>query len=111
MMNIIIIMYTYVNDLIDHFILCQALADPRKSQELMEFTKEIVRGETAPLMREHNAVIQMQAEKLAALNAELERLQKEHIETINAHAKEIKNIHAMHIQELQGLRTPEAGPG
>ena len=94
--------YTYVNELIDRLILYHALAEK-------EFIKDIVRGETASLMREHhNHVIQMQAERIITLNVELDRLQTERIENINAHAKEMENIHAMHMKEIQDLHQMHA---
>ena len=93
--------YTYVNELIDRLILYYALAEK-------EFIKDIVRGETASLTREHNHVIQIQAERIVALKSELDRLQKERIETINAHAKEMENIHAMHMKEIKDLHEMHA---
>lgn len=89
------------NDLLDCMSLRQALADPRRSQELMEFTKEIVHTETSSLLREHNDVIRMQQENIAFLNAELKRARAERMDAINAHAAEIQTLHGEYAQKLR----------
>ena len=93
----------YANDLLDYISLHQALADPRRSQELMEFTKEIVHTETSSLLREHNDVIRMQQENITFLHAELKRAQAERMYAINAHAAEIQTRHGEYTQKLKGL--------
>ena len=96
-------MCRYANYLLDYISLRQALADPRRSQELMEFTKEIVHTETSSLLREHNDVIRMQQENIAFLNAELKRAQTERMDAINAHAAEIQTLHSEYTQKLKSL--------
>ena len=99
---------TYTNHLIDKFALHQALADPKKSQELIEFVQDIVHNnnETSSslLMREHNDVIQMQRNDITALHSEIEKLQRERMENINAHAAEVQRLHGIHAAEVQRLR-------
>ena len=97
------LMCRYANDLLDYISLRQALADPRRSQELMEFTKEIVHTETSSLLREHNDVIRMQQENIAFLHAELKRAQAERMDAINAHAAEIQTLHGEYTHKLKGL--------
>jgi hypothetical protein len=92
-----------VCDVIDGVALCQALVDPRRSRELVEFTKDLVHSETSALMREHNDVIQMQQESIAFLGAELKRVQAERMDLINAHAIEVLGIHKQHVAEIQAL--------
>ena len=97
---------TYTNHLIDKFALHQALADPKKSQELIEFVQDIVHNnnETSSLlMREHNDVIQMQRNDITALHSEIEKLQRERMENINAHAAEVQRLHGIHAAEVQDL--------
>ena len=94
---------TYTNHLIDKFALHQALADPKKSQELTEFVQDIVHNETSLLMREHNDVIQMQRNDITALHSEIEKLQRERMENINAHAAEVQRLHGIHAAEVQRL--------
>ena len=93
----------FANDLLDYISLRQALADPRRSKELMEFTKKIVHTETSSLLREHNDVIRMQQENIAFLNAELKRAQAERMDAINTHAAEIQTLHSEYTQKLKGL--------
>ena len=93
------------NDFVDSIALHQALADPRKSQELREFTKDIVHAETGALMREHNDVIRMQQESIAWLGAELRRAQAERMDAINAHAKEVLDMHKQHAADIQALHS------
>ena len=47
----------------------------------------VVHDETASLMREHNAVIQMQDERIAVLKAEVDRLERERLERAQEHAE------------------------
>ncbi len=97
---------TYTNHLIDKFALHQALADPKKSQALTEFVQDIVHNnnETSSLlMREHNDVIQMQHNDITALHSEIEKLQRERMENINAHAAEVQRLHGIHAAEVQRL--------
>ena len=83
----------------------QALADPRTLQELREFTKDVVHAETAVLMREHNEVIRMQQESIASLGAELRRTQAERMDVINAHAREVLDMHKQHAADIQALHS------
>lgn len=41
-------------------------------------------------MREHNNVIQTQRDQIIFLNSEIEKVQRERMDIINAHASEIK---------------------
>jgi hypothetical protein len=92
----------YINHLIDDFAICQALADPRKSQALTEFGQEIVRREISSL---NNDVIQMQRDEIATLRSEICRLQRERMDTINDHAAEIKGLHGKYAQIINGLNS------
>jgi hypothetical protein len=80
--------------------LYQALADPRKSQELTKFTKDIVDNEPVSL---HNNVIQIQQDNIVSLKLELKRMQTEHMNAINAHTNEVLGIHRQHDAEIQAL--------
>jgi len=93
------ILNSYIND----FAINQALANPRKSQELTEFVQEIVHNETSSLMREHNDIIQTQHDRITSQNTEIERLQRERMDRINAHAAEVHGLHVTHAAEVQGL--------
>ena len=58
------VLRAYVNNLYDDFVIHQALANPRKSQELKEFVHDIFHSETSALMREHNDIIQTQRDQI-----------------------------------------------
>jgi len=94
---------TFIDSMTDKLSLYQALSNPKKSQALTEFVKDVVRDETTSLMREHNEVIQMQREENSLLNKELTRLQAERITLINSHAADLKGLHASHADELYRL--------
>ena len=98
----------YISFLIDDFAICQALADPRNSQELTEFVQDIVHNETSSLMREHNDVIEMQRDEINKIRSEIRRLQHERMENINAHATEVLALHGAHAVEIQGLHGAHA---
>ena len=87
--------------LTDNLAIHQALVDPKKSQELTDFVQSIVHTETSALMREHNDVIQMQRDEIAALHAEIRRLQCERMECINAHAAEVQALHGEYTLKLR----------
>ena len=91
--------------LTDYAAMQQALADPRKSVELTEFVQGIVHSETSSLLREHNEIIQTQRSEISFLNSQVDRLQRERMEIINAHAAEIMSLHSSHasaVQEIHG---------
>ena len=84
---------SYVNHLSEDFAIHQVLgllANPGKSQELKEFVHDIFHNETCSLMREHNDVIQTQRDQIIFLNSKIEKVQRERMDIINAHASEIK---------------------
>ena len=87
--------------LTDSFVIYQALANPKKSQELTEFVKDIVHTETSALMREHNDVIQMQRDEISMLQTEISRLQRERMDHINAHAAEVQALHGEYTLKLR----------
>ena len=84
--------------LTDSFVIYQALANPKKSQELTEFVKDIVHTETSALMREHNDV---QRDEISMLQAEISRLQRERMDHINAHAAEVQALHGEYTLKLR----------
>ena len=94
---------TYINNLSDNIAIHQALANPRKSQELTEFVQELIHHETSSLMREHNDIIQTQHNRITFQDTEIQRLQCERVNTINSHATEIQSLHCSHAAEIQGL--------
>ena len=59
--------------------------------------------ETASLMREHNAVIQMQDERIAVLKAEVDRLERERLERAQEHAGEMKQLVAEQCAEVKEI--------
>ena len=93
------ILETYINN----FAINQALANPRKSQELTEFVQDIVHNETSLLMREHNDIIQTQRDLITSQNTEMERLQRERMDRINSHAAEVHGLLIAHAAEVQSL--------
>ena len=93
----------FIDSLTDKLALHQALSNPKKSQALNDFVKDVVRDETTSLMREHNEVIQMQREENSLLSKELVRMQAERITLINSHAADLKGLHASHADELYRL--------
>ncbi len=100
----------FINYLIDDYAICQALANPRSSEELTEFMQDIARTEASSLLREHNDVIQMQRDQIIEIRSERDRLQRERIENINAHAASVHALHDAHaaeIKELHGAYTAE----
>ena len=94
---------TYLGTLTDYVAMQQALANPKKSQELTEFVEGIVHTETASLMREHNEIIETQRNEITLLNSQVDRLQQERMEKINAHAMEITSLHSAHASVVQEL--------
>ena len=68
----------------------QALANPKTSQELTDFVKDIVHTETAALRH----TLQMQRD-------EISRLQRERMDTINAHAAEVQALHSEYTLKLK----------
>ena len=97
------VLRAYVNNLFDDFVIHQALANPRKSQELKEFVHDIFHSETSALMREHNDIIQTQRDQILSLNSEIDKIQHERMDNINTHAAEIKGLHSVHAAETQAL--------
>ena len=93
------ILTSYIND----FAINQALANPRKSQELTTFVKDIVHNETSSLMHRHKDITQAQHDRITSQNAEIERLQREQTDRINAHAAEVHALHVAHAAEVQDL--------
>jgi hypothetical protein len=90
-------------DMLTNFAINQALANPRKSQELAEFVQEIVHNEISSLMREHNNITKTQHDQITSLNTAIEKLQRERMERINSHAAEIHGLHVTHAAEIQCL--------
>ena len=88
-----------MNHVMDDFAICQALADPRNSQELTEFMQDIAHKESSSL----NDTIKTLRDENTALHSEICRLQRERMENINAHAAEIIGLHGVHAAEIQGL--------
>jgi alkyl hydroperoxide reductase subunit AhpF len=84
--------------LTDSLVIYQALANPKKSQELTEFVKDIVHTETSALMREHNDV---QRDEISMLQTEISRLQRERMDHINAHAAEVQALHGEYTLKLR----------
>ena len=95
------ILNTYITHTTDDFTIYQALADPKKSQELTEFVQDIVHNETSLLMREHNDVIQMQRNDIAYLRSEIDKLHRERMDNINSHAAEVQSLHVKYTEKLK----------
>jgi uncharacterized small protein (DUF1192 family) len=92
-----------IENIICNLALYQALANPWKSVELTEFVQGIVHDETASLMREYNEVIQMQDERIAVLKAEVDRLERERMESAVEQCAEVKAIYQRHCAEMKEL--------
>ena len=92
-----------IEKIICNLALYQALANPRKSVELTEFVQGVVHDETASLMREHNAVIQMQDERIAVLKAEVDRLERERVERVHGHSVDVKQLAAEQCAEVKAI--------
>ncbi len=88
----------WLSDLLDSFALHQALANPTQSQALTDFVQNIVRKETLALT---NKVLQTKRDEIAALRAEIRRLQCERMECINAHAAEVQALHGEYTLKLR----------
>ena len=59
---------------------------------------------SSSLMREHNAVIQMQDERIAVLKAEVvDRLERERLERAQEHAGEMKQLVAEQCAEVKEI--------
>jgi hypothetical protein len=99
---------THLNNLSDNFAIHQALANPRKSQELTEFVQDLIHHETSSLMREHNDIIQTQHNRITFQDTQIERLQCERVNAINSHATEIQSIHGAHTAEIKSLHCSHA---
>jgi hypothetical protein len=99
------VLSAHIQHLTDNFAIRQALADPKKSQELTEFVQDIVHSETSLLMREHNDVIQMQRNEMTTLHSEIDRLQRVRMDSIHAHAAEVLRLHGAHAAEVQSLHS------
>jgi hypothetical protein len=83
----------YINYLIDDYAICQALANPRSSEELTEFMQDIARTEASSLMRD----------QIIEIRLERDRIQRERIENINAHAASVHALHDAHAAEIKEL--------
>jgi len=101
-------MMSLVSDMLDDFLLYQALANPKKSTELRDFIQDVFHSEAQPLFREHNEAIQMQHSRILELTEEVQRLQATQLKMHAGHAAEVQALHAGHAAEVQALHASHA---
>jgi len=89
-----------VSDMLDDFLLHQALANPKKSTELRDFVQDVFHSEAQPLFREHNDAIQMRQNRIVELTEEVRRLQTTQLRMHADHAAEVQALHASYTNKL-----------